>query len=405
MPFTCEQLEEYYKSLITKKQEYLLTYQEGIEQKDFKKAKEIKKEIEALIDTLKKHFWPFEHLEKKDLQVQYDFQKKIFEELGILESLSNGAIGIKAINEKEYVFPTFREIVKMTRENKEVLNLKTEQGFNQLLIVPFGMKLDNLIEKYKDLLWKHYKGKKLFRTMKRKGGTPVFPDDLPFDQDTIDKIKSGEIKYEEIWKETGEVYKGENSAIWVWHQYLNADKTGVLVYYPKEFSSNHQSRTKQKILKEQGNITGAGFNILFIEDMPNIPRENPETKGGRTQLDTQGSTIKKYIEKPGKDIPSPSEYLQAINTEPMYAHEIGMTPEDQLIYAMLYLTKHNQVIDDYGGEGNVSYQIGAHFPNSLGLQSVCWLRGNCRANLGASASRGRISDAGVRTAVKVNHKI
>jgi hypothetical protein len=116
----------------------------------------------------------------------------------------------------------------------------------------------------------------------------------------------------------------ESQPLWKWEGYNNADVTGELVYNPKEFSKNHKGQTKQEILAKQG-----GWQVLFIEDMPNIPRDNPKTKGGRTQIDTSGSSIKKYVKR-GGNIPSPAEYLNALGKESAYNSESGMTPEAQL---------------------------------------------------------------------------
>ncbi len=136
-------------------------------------------------------------MEKEKIEEQYNEQIEVMQKNGIIEKLSNGEMGIKGMDpedpgkEKEYVFPKLEDILKKMKEKKEILETKAEQGFDQLLIVPFGMKLGNLIEKYKQVLWRHYKEKKLFATMKNSEEQPSFPDDLPFKQDKIDKIKSG----------------------------------------------------------------------------------------------------------------------------------------------------------------------------------------------------------------------
>jgi len=41
-------------------------------------------------------------------------------------------MGIKGIDNKEYAFPEYSEIIKGTRENKEMLKTEIKQGFNQL---------------------------------------------------------------------------------------------------------------------------------------------------------------------------------------------------------------------------------------------------------------------------------
>lgn len=407
MPSICQQLQIEYQALKAKKQEFDLAYEEARSTgnpNDLKEARKLMKELKEKRNILQEMTWPFKELERKNLQEQYNFQKKTFEDLGILERLSTGEMGIKAINGTEYAFPSFQNILVTARKNKEVLKTKTEQGFSELLIVPFGMKLDDLIEKYKELLWKHYEEKKLFATMENKEDKPVFPDDLPFDQDTVDKIKSGQIKYEEIWENRGDVYENENSALWAWDKYQNADETGELKYYPQEFSDNHHGKTKQDILEKEGKTPGAGFNIILTEDMPNIPRDNPKTKGGRTSIDIQGSSIKKYI-KAGETIPSSNEYLQAINTEPMYRHEIGMTPEDQIIYNILYLKKHNQIVDDCRGKGSISYQFGAYVPASGYVPSAYWDDHFPRAFVGWYFAWDRFENCGIRPAVRVNLEI
>jgi len=118
-------------------------------------------------------------------------------------------MGIKGIDNKEYAFPEYSEIIKGMRENKEMLKTKIEQGFNQLLIVPFGMKLDDLIEKYRQVLLKHHREGKLLATKEN----PADPDE-PLELD-------------------------ENQPVWVWQKYNNADINGKLVYFPQEFSQNH----------------------------------------------------------------------------------------------------------------------------------------------------------------------
>jgi len=117
----------------------------------------MKAELEEKRDALASKLWSFEGLPQKELKEQYESQREILENVGILEKLTNGEMGIRGIDNKEYSFPSYKEISKRIRENKEMLKTKVEQGFNQLLIVPFGMKLDDLIEKYKEVILKHYR--------------------------------------------------------------------------------------------------------------------------------------------------------------------------------------------------------------------------------------------------------
>ncbi|MBI3627030.1 hypothetical protein HY224_03220, partial [Candidatus Uhrbacteria bacterium] len=194
----------------------------------------------------------------------------------------------------------------------------------------------------------------------------------------------------------------ENEPVYVWDEYNGADENGSLVYQPNELTENHGGKTKAEVL-------GSGkhaWKVLFIEDMPNIPREGKGvTKGGRKQIDTKGGGLNVAIET-GKTIPSPAEYLKSVLAETKkqngkYEHEEGMTPEEQLIYAITHLEETNQVIDDYQGKGSVSYNLGAYFPASSAVPGSCWGRGGRQARLGGRDRDIRYSFCGIRPAVRV----
>lgn len=294
----------------------------------------------------------FEGLPKKELQEQYETQKEILRKTGILEKLSTGEFGIKAIDNKEYVFPQFSEIMEKIRKNKEIIKTKIEQGLNILLIVPFGMKLADLIEKYKQVILKHYEQGKLLATKE----DPSDPDE-PLELD-------------------------KEQPIYCWDKYRNADINGELVYYPKELSENHQGKTKQELLKEQG-----GWNILLAENLFNIPRKNKgKTIKGRKQFEA-GQT--------------PSQYLETLKADPQYRNETGMTPEDQIIYAITHLEQTNQVVDDYLGKGSASYQLGAYF-SALGVTpDTYWNRDYQQVVFGKINSMSFALNDGIRDVVRV----
>jgi len=354
MPNQCEKIRKEYENLKTLKAEFDLEYQKqkAVETRNLSKTKELKAELEQKRDALAEKLWPFENLPQKELREQYESQKEIMERNGILEKLSTGELGIKAIDNQEYNFPTYQEITKRIKENKEILKTKTEQGFNQLLIVPFGMKLNDLIEKYEQVILKHYREGKLLAT-KEKETDPDEPLEL-----------------------------NESQPVWVWDKYQNADTNGELVYFPEEFSKNHSGKTKQEILKEQG-----GFSVILIEDLPNIPREGKgkEIKG-RKQLEANQT---------------PNQYLETLKTNVDYKNETGMTPEEQIIYAIKYLEEKNQVIDDWQGKGSLSFQLGAYFTAGRNVPDAHWYRVIRRASLNRSVPEYSDSSYGVRTSVKV----
>ncbi|MBU1179890.1 hypothetical protein KJ885_03025, partial [Patescibacteria group bacterium] len=98
---------------------------------------------------------------------------------------------------------------------------------------------------------------------------------------------------------------------------------------------------------------------------------------------------------------TPNQYLEMLKTNPQYQNETGMTPEEQIIYAIKYLEQTNQVIDDYSGKGSVSYQLGAFFPASGGVPRAGWYRGRRAACLGGSGPEDSDSGDGVRAWVRV----
>ena len=164
-PPACIALREALRELKEKQAEFRSALDQGRTTGDLKPAQALKAKIEQKMASLKERLWPFKELSQPELEKQYQAQKEIFQKTGILERLSNGELGIKGIDDQEYPFPELPDIFKMMRENKEVLKIKSEQGFKNLLITPFGMKLDDLADKYEQLLWKHYQEKKLFATV------------------------------------------------------------------------------------------------------------------------------------------------------------------------------------------------------------------------------------------------
>jgi hypothetical protein len=291
------------------------------------------------------------------LREQYERQTEILKKAGILQELESGETGIKGIDGKEYALPSQQEVAEMMEANRELVERKQEQGFTRLLLVPFGMKLDDLTEKYRQAILKHHAERKLFATKKN-------PDDSlePLELD-------------------------EKQPLWKWDGYNDADVKGNLVYQVKKFSRDHGGKTKQEILAEEG-----GWQVLLIEDMPNIPRAGKgEEIGGRKQLEANST---------------PEEYLKALKSaeaekKDPYHGESGMMPEGQLAYAILHLEETDQVIDDWKGNGSVSYQAGAYFPSSGAVPYACWDRGDRRAYLGGYYPDDRDDGCGVRPAVRI----
>jgi hypothetical protein len=313
----------------------------------YQKVAEKMKEIKRIFNP--------EPIPSLEAEKQYQSQIEIFTGLGILKKLESGQMGIIDINGKEQPIPTLEEINQRIEAKQEILEKKQEQGFTKLLIVPFGMKLDDLREIYKKQILKHHKEGKLLATKEKEADR-----DEPLGLD-------------------------ESQSLWTWEEYEKADINNNLVYYPEQLDKdNHKGKTKKELLNES---VDNAWNIILIEDMPNIPAEGKgKTKAERKQFEANQT---------------PREYLKTIQSDPQYQHEQGMTPEDQLIYSIIHLEQTNQVIDDYQGKGKISYQIGAFFPSSVDAPSASWLRGSRQAALGRVIADDRGDNIGFRPAVKV----
>ena len=275
--------------------------------------------------------------EKLGLKAQWELQVKALNEAGVLEILPESEdLGIVGIDGKEYPMPTFQEIVdRITPEKAEILEHKLEQGFSKLLLIPFAMPLDLLIERYKKLLLEKHRRGKFFST----AGKP-----LPLDPDNP-------------------LYKDEC--------YNQADVNGTLVYYPKQLDQrNHQGQTKQELI-DQGNP----WEVILTPDLPDLPAQDKiQTIAGRTQLDANHSS---------------REYLNTLQTNPNYQHEQGFTPESWLSYAMTELQQKDQQIDDWQGLGKACWNFGSYFPAGPSVSHCNFNRGGQRAGLG-----GRSPDYG-----------
>ena len=234
-----------------------------------------------------------------------------------------------------------------------MLTKKAGQGFVKLILVPVGMRLGVLIEKYKQILLMHLREGLLFATKK-----------------SVDES-------DELIELDGD------KPIWVWDGFVEADANGSLLYYPQEFSAqNHGGKTKMQLLSE-----GHGWNVLLLEYLPNIPREGVgETINERKQLEA------------GK---SPREYLRVIKDDPLYANECGLSIEDQLIYSITHLEETNQIMNDWEGNGSSAYQLGAYVVDGDSVPVVSYGRGYMRAGIVRLATDFHGPIYGTRTAVVI----
>jgi len=312
-----------------------------------------------------------EHAERLyHLKEQYTSQVEFLEEVGILENRA-----IIGIDGKIYSVPTLEQIASRLFERRETLKTKHNQGFTKLLLVPFGMSLDVLIETLKQFLLKHKK------------------DNPSFDLDT-------------------------NDPFYTWSEYQGADMgdSPKLVYHPQSFTEEwHGGKTKMEILKTNYKLpkltptqtSSPGWTIHLLQ--PSDPSDSdslgfapipPQGQGGTPQGDL---TPRPPLEA-GQ---SPIEYLSLLqvskdNEDSPYSQESGMTPEDWIIAFMIHLSETGKPLDNWkNNTESYSYLTGAFFRSSVSVPGAFWGRSNRHAILRVDDPRGQVGEFGVRFSVIV----
>jgi hypothetical protein len=260
-------------------------------------------------------------VEKLKLREQYETQVKTLNETGILEILPESQeLGIVGIDGKPYPVPKYEEVLqRITPEKIELFTKKFEQGFTQLLLVPFGMALDTLIDRYRRELLRH-----------NQEGTLFSPEGQRIDLD-------------------------EKSPIYTSSEYKNADISGELVYNPSEFSQKHQGRIKAEIIREKG-----PWQIIFVEDLPELPGEGRgQTIKGRCQLEASKTS---------------DDYLRLMREDPQYVGEQGFNPEDWLTLAITTIHQKNYIIENRQSQVKVSFLISSYFKSIHKVPHALWIQ-------------------------------
>jgi hypothetical protein len=296
--------------------------------------------------------------ELNSLKIKEQLEKQIviLQKTGILRTLKNGkTLGILGIDNKEYRMPTLDEILKRLDEKKELVRQKTKQGFTEILLVPFACPLGEIIEKYQETLLAHYNNRLLFATKEK-----TEEKDEPLELDPAYPIN--------IWKEC-----------------KDGDVKNNFAYFPLKYDKDeHQGKTKLELLFIDPKNA---WQVLLVENMPNIPNpENSKKIGHRRQIEA------------GK---TPIEYLELLQKNKDYRGEAGLTPEAELMYSLIYLEKTNQVINDWQGKGNISCQISAFLVPSNGISWLGWNRDFKRADLWKMEVENRDPHIGPRVGVSI----
>jgi len=294
-----------------------------------------------------------ELVEKLHLQEQWEEQVRTLNETGIIELLPKFQdIGIVDINGKEQPIPTFEQILKSldTKEQREMIKEKLEQGFTKLLMVPMGLPISIILDRYKRLLIKKHQEGKLLST-----------DNEKLDLD-------------------------EKEPIYLENPLSDQDIDSKLIYFPEQFNKqDHQGQTKQELISQ-----GNNWQVILVEDLADIPAEN------------KGKTIKSRKQLEANQ--SPEQYLQTIQTDKTHQHEQAPTIESELIYAISELKNKNQAIDDWQGKGKGCWLFGNYLKDSGGVPAFSWFRGARRAGLYWRYPGSRDGAYGSRSGVKIFSK-
>jgi uncharacterized protein (TIGR02996 family) len=173
------------------------------------------------------------------LRLQYDLQVRMLESLGLPPDR-----GITAVDGKRYPLPAFEQILAKVQTPEMMTKLK--QGFDTLVLVPFGLELERFIQAW---------GRGLMRNRNR-----------------VPELRN----------------LNQREPVWVWNQY----RREPLVYEPHSFTDHHGGRTKEEILREDGR----GWDVLLVEGMTGLPREGQGKRiGGRRQVEC-GRTPQEYVD-------------------------------------------------------------------------------------------------------------
>lgn len=283
--------------------------------------------------------------ENLNLVGQYHDQVEVLTEAGLLSPEHE----MTAIDGKVYPIPTIEQIARRIETHRTTYETKLEQGFSQLLLVPFGMSLDTMIQSYGDQL----------QAVSRAG---------------------------ELVDSTGEHQELDTATpVWVWDELAGSDKSGAMVYYPKTLSSEpseHGGKTKAELVD-----SGTAWEVMLVEDMVDIPASGVgKLVAGRHQLEA-GS--------------SPRQYLERLSDESAYSAESGLTVEAWLSLALTRLQATHQVLDSYQADGKAGYLLGSWLPASCRVTTAYWARADVQADLVRDEAGNVRVDCGVRSAVRV----
>jgi hypothetical protein len=282
---------------------------------------------------------------------------------GILTHLAgSGSMGVTGAEGYEYPLPTRDQVTELFDQNREFVERKILQGFDRLELTPMAMPALRLADLLAAAIIRHGAEGKIFQTRR----SPIDP----FVPVRVNKEKH----------------------VWVWETLRQALDTDGLVYFPQEYSGNHQGLTKPEIVNDGRICAVPGWSIGLVESLPVMPEQGRGlTIGGRKQLEIGLS---------------PREYLATLKAE-AYEGETGRTLEDFLTTFLIRLETTNEVSNDIN-DNNAHWCLGQYMkiPYAEVVPTGRWHRdiGRVRLDMHRTGNKLCTKRVGAATTVRLGRQ-
>ncbi len=363
MPTLCSQIKTQYQQIKVLKNEFVLAYKNAIKTKtkeDRDEARKLKQKLIAKREALSDMLWPFEEISMQELKEHYEKTIEAYEHFGFLTKISNDHEGIIDEQGNEHAIPSLNEIKAELRKNKEFYANQMESMENPVIhLTPFAFNLEKMEGKYSDQIEEHFVEEKI-------EGEARIPD----------KSKT------KLFGVDGEPLE------------LRADKQNV--YFPDDlknltyFPEWENNRPKNGMTKKQAIKKIGGWRIIITENIPLAPEKG---QGEKEITAKNGKTKQIKQAEGGMDASQQYELIAEQGRQ-------GMTLEDWISFAMLYLRKNNTVLDDD--------RLTIYYCRLLGAATAAgnvpragWRRGDRQADLDGRDPEDRYDYYCVRSAFPV----
>lgn len=290
-------------------------------------AQEQKRILEEKLAMIQDLVWPAETERLLDLRKQYVLQVDILKRVMGLEVFeierSDGsteeALFMNGIDTQRHRLPSFQEILIQMTEKRGILSKKFEKGFTKLLLVPFGMSLDEMIRRLRVYLFV-YKGGVL--VSKIEGANPVL-DQLVTNADELKKISYDPDKIE-----------------------IEGNVSG--------------GRVKSDILLEQNATKNwhDGWRIIFIKP--------PDTQNDLEMMDRSGQERMSANDRI-------AQIINQVNDHKSDSFgEWGMTIEEWIVAFITQLEQTGTLLNQVGTVGGEACLTGATVTEGKDVVVACW---------------------------------